>query len=59
MLARVRVASFAGYDVDRSSPRPRFLHLETSAATVDAPLQRPVVVLNWLEDLRARATRRR
>ena len=52
LLARLVVAPYASYDVDVSGPRARFLFLETSAPVNDASFERPVVVLNWFEDLR-------
>jgi hypothetical protein len=51
---RLHVAPYASYDVDLSAPEPRFLFLE-SAAPEDEAAARPVVVLNWVETLRARA----
>lgn len=55
LLARLVVAPYASYDVDVSGPRARFLFLETSTPANDASFERPVVVLNWFEDLRSRA----
>jgi hypothetical protein len=52
------IGSFTGYDVDLASAHPRFLVLETSAPGAEMPLQRPAVVLNWFEDLRAQAAQR-
>jgi serine/threonine-protein kinase len=47
LLRRLTVTAYAGYDVDLSAQEPRFLVQETSAPSTEAPLQRPVVVLNW------------
>jgi hypothetical protein len=55
---RLRVASYAGYDVDVSAREPRFLFLESAVASEDEPLAQPVVVLNWVESLRASLERR-
>jgi hypothetical protein len=49
------VASYASYEVDVSGPGVRFLFLETSTTAGEMPAQRPVVVLNWFETVRARA----
>jgi serine/threonine-protein kinase len=57
LLRRLTVTSYAGYDVDRSGRGPRFLVQESSTPTIEAPLRQPVVVLNWLQELRARALR--
>src|SRR5262249_8701418 len=54
---RLRVASYAGYDVDITAGEPRFLFLESAAAPEVEPLPQPVVVLNWVESLRARPER--
>jgi hypothetical protein len=58
-VGRLTVAPYASYDVDVSGPGVQFLFLETSTTTGEVPRQRPVVVLNWLEALRARADPRR
>jgi serine/threonine-protein kinase len=58
-VGRLFVGSYAGYDVDASGRVPRFLFLESGAATLETPLQRPVVVLNWLGAPRSRAAERR
>jgi dipeptidyl aminopeptidase/acylaminoacyl peptidase len=57
-LGRVVVALYASYDVDLSARGPRFVVLESSTVGAPAPLERPVVILNWFEELRARAARR-
>jgi serine/threonine-protein kinase len=44
------LGAYAGYDVDPATER--FLMLER-AASPEAPYRRPVVVLNWWDDLRA------
>jgi hypothetical protein len=59
LLSRLVVGSYAGFDADVSVPHARFLFLETSAANLDRSLQRPVVVLDWLDDVRERTARRR
>jgi dipeptidyl aminopeptidase/acylaminoacyl peptidase len=58
-LGRLVVALYASYDVDVSARGPRFLVLESSTGESEVPLHRPVVVLNWFEELRARESRRR
>lgn len=50
-LGRLVVGSYAGYSVDVSRPGPRFLFLETGAASIEAPVRGPVLVLNWPEEL--------
>ena len=57
-LGRVVVALYASYDVDVSARGPRFLVLESSTDAATAPLQRPIVVLNWFRELRTRGARR-
>jgi hypothetical protein len=52
------VALYASYDVDLSARGPRFVVLESSTVGAPAPLERPVVILNWFEELRARGARR-
>jgi hypothetical protein len=44
-------ATYAGYDVDAATGR--FLLLERVAPSEEAPARRPVLVLDWWEDLRA------
>jgi len=55
-LSGLLVALYASYDVDVSRRGPRFLVLE-SRTVVEAPVHRPVVVLDGFEELRARAGR--
>jgi hypothetical protein len=54
LLRRLAVATYATYDVDVSERGPRFLVLEASAPAATTSLQRPVVVLNWAQEPRAR-----
>ncbi len=57
LLRRLAVAPYANYDLDVSERGPRFLVLEASNPGAETPLRRPVVVLNWLQGLGARAAR--
>jgi serine/threonine-protein kinase len=57
-LERIIVALYASYDVDLSARGPRFVVLESSTGEAEVPLHRPVVVLNWFEELRSRVARR-
>jgi hypothetical protein len=51
---RLLVSAFAGYDIDPSRRSPRFLMLETEKPAPSATTPgRPIVVLNWFEELRA------
>jgi Tol biopolymer transport system component len=45
------MASFGGYDVDPNAER--FLVLERNETPLEPPLRRPVIVLNWADELRA------
>ena len=53
-LDRLVVTPYASFDVDLSRPQPRFLALDGRTGNGEAPLQHPVVILNWFADLRAR-----
>jgi serine/threonine-protein kinase len=44
-------SSYAGYDADPAAER--FLMLERTASPEDTPYHRPVIVLNWGDELRA------
>jgi len=57
LLDRVVVGSFASFDVDSSGATPRFLVLETSVGNAEPRLERPVVIVDWLEHLRGRSGR--
>ena len=50
------MASYGGYDVDPVSER--FLVLERNESPIEAPFRRPVIVLNWADELRALGRRR-
>jgi serine/threonine-protein kinase len=50
------MASFGGYDVDPAGER--FLLLERTESPLESPLRRPVIVLNWADELRALGRRR-
>ena len=45
------MSSYGGYDVDPTGER--FLVLERNESPVEPPLRRPVIVLNWADELRA------
>jgi serine/threonine-protein kinase len=50
------MASYGGYDVDPAAER--FLVLERNESPLEAPFRRPVIVLNWADELRRLGRRR-
>jgi serine/threonine-protein kinase len=59
LVRRLTVAAYAPFDVDLARPEPRFLVLETGARGAAPPVDGPVVVLNWPQELDARGLARR
>jgi hypothetical protein len=53
VVRRLQVTSSVGFDVDPAGHR--FLMLERSTGLLEPALRRPVVVLNWHEELRAQS----